>query len=338
MLVRWYQALCLLLALCCFSNGSSVVAADVVVENSPSPEHTSQNPEQAETALYSDRFIFRSKNIDDLVVVLFTFERGTHEGRYYWEFFGAVFEKNHWSFLEGNNKYISADTDLSMIYPSYYAKAEGSAVSGFMIAYDGGDYTLNLSSGPVHPFYQPHNSSTLKKTMGSAEAVLTFKGTEYWGDLIHESLFWKGFNGLTRYKELYKEYQAFYLKTNSGYQVYFHKDSADQQVLLEKYRFLEVPESEGGVITLDQETLHAFKPPLSLSVTESASPPFALYTVPERWEVNINPDIGSLFLWTRGKASINWVVGGYVVMAVEGVIKNGKGGEERIWGFSEYFP
>jgi len=48
--------------------------------------------------------------------------------------------------------------------------------------------------------------------------------------------------------------------------------------------------------------------------------------------------LGHFFCGHAEKASINWVVGGYVVMAVEGVIKNGKGGEERIWGFSEYFP
>jgi len=86
--------------------------------------------------------------------------------------------------------------------------------------------------------------------------------------------------------------------------------------------------------------VHRLKTPIALNSTNRVTPPFALYTVPERWEVPINADFGSLFLWTRGKTSINWVFGGYLIMAIEGVIKKeGEDGEgERVYGFAEYFP
>ncbi len=293
-----------------------------------------------ETLFHLDRFIFKSKDVDDLFIVVFAFERGRQKEGYYGEFFGAVFEKNRWSFLEGNDKYSYASSDLETIFPSYYAKAEGSTVSGFVVGYDGGDYTLKLSSGPVQPVYTAEESKTLNKVLGITEAVVSVNGKEYWGDLVHESLSWQGFEGLKRYKGLYKNYEAFYLKTEAGRQLFFHKNRADRKDFLKKSQLSNTFKAEGGVVLEGLETLYTFKTPMVLSSTNRVTPPFAFYSVPDRWEVPVNSEFGSLFLWTRGKASINWVFGGYVIMAIEGVIKKEgrEGEEERVRGFAEYFP
>jgi len=293
-----------------------------------------------ETLFYLDRFIFKNKDVDDLFIVVFAFERGRQKEGYYGEFFGAVFEKTQWDFLEGNDKYAYASSDLKTIFPSYYAKAEGSAVSGFVVGYDGGDYTLKLSSGPVQPVYTAHEGESINKVIGITEAVVTVNGKEYWGDLVHESLSWKGFEGLKRYKGLYKNYEAFYLKTEGGRQLFFHKNRADRQAFLKRHHLSDTLKSEGGVVLEGLETLYSFQTPIALTSTNRVTPPFAFYTVPERWEVLVNPDFGSLFLWTRAKASINWVFGGYVIMAIEGVIKKEgmEGDGERVRGFAEYFP
>lgn len=320
----------------CFGGAFDPVRAEKLsTDTSPAPAAADASPD--ETAFYSDRFIFRSKSVDDLVIVVFSFERGKQAEGYYGEFFGAVFERNHWAFLEGNDKYAYASTDLKTIFPSYYAKIVGTDLSGFVASYDGGDYTLKLSSGPIAAAYPFHDSETLKKNLGITEAVVTVNGKEHWGDLVHESLFWKGFEGLKRYKGLYKNYQAFFLKTEEGRQIYFYKNQANRKAFLKKHHLAETLQSEGGVVLVGGKTTEIFQPPILLSPINKTSLPFAFYKVPERWDIDLSPGIGSLQLWTRARHSINWIFGGYVIMAIEGVVKKGDG-EERVWGFAEFFP
>jgi len=295
---------------------------------------------EIQTSLHSDRFIFRSGDIDDLVMIFFTFERGKDAQRYYGEFMGAIFERSHWAFFEGNDKYAYKPKDLKIIQPSYYAGVQGTNDSGFILQYDGGDYTLKISSGPVYDLYRPLNGELLKKDIGISEAVVTLHGKEYWGDLIHESIVWKGFNGLTRYKHLYKEYQNFYLKSENGMQIFFHKNKADQVAFEKESHLLETLKSEEGAIFYDNKIIHSFEAPISIVPIKEKTPPFSFYSVPHRWRVEASPELGSLFIWSRGEASINWIVGGYYIMAIEGIIKDSEKSEteERIWGFAEYFP
>lgn len=341
MIVSRYLALVFLFVFLVFFGGKGRVSAENVESLDASQavlDDGDISPD--ETIFYQDRFIFKNKSVDDLFIVVFAFERGRQKEGYYGEFFGAVFEQMQWSFFEGNGNYSYASSDLETIFPSYYARVEGSAVSGFVVEYDGGDYTVKLSSGPVQSVYTVFESETLNKHTGIAEAVVTVDGKEYWGDLVHETLSWKGFEGLTRHKGLYKNYEAFYLKTEDGRQIFFHKNRADRQGFLKKYHLADTLKAEGGVVLEGLKTLYTFQPPIVLSSTSRVTPPFALYTVPERWEVPINADFGSLFLWTRARASINWVLGGYLIMAIEGVIKK-EGMEEegeRVRGFAEYFP
>ncbi|MEC4678168.1 MAG: hypothetical protein VST69_05380, partial [Nitrospirota bacterium] len=333
MILSRYFAIIFLLVFLVFFGGKRQAVADEV----ESPEASRAvlddgNISLDETIFYQDRFIFRTKNVDDLFILVFAFERGRQKEGYYGEFFGAVFEQAQWSFLEGNDKYSYASSNLETIFPSYYAKVEGSAVSGFVVTYDGGDYTLRLSSGPLQSVYSVHKGETLNKKIGITEAVVTLKGKEYWGDLVHETLSWKGFEGLDRHKGLYQDYEAFYLKTESGQQIFFHKNRADRHAFLKKYSLTDTLKSEGGVVLEGLKTVYVLKTPIALSATNRVTPPFAFYSVPERWEVPINSDCGSLFRWTRGKTSINWVFGGYLMMAIEGVIKKeGEDGEgERV--------
>ncbi|MFQ5597757.1 MAG: hypothetical protein ACE5GK_06865 [Nitrospiria bacterium] len=295
------------------------------------------NANEEKTIFYSDRFIFRGEDIDDLHMVLMAFERGGDSEKKYGEFFGAVFEKSQWSFFEGNDKYRFVETDLTVIQPSYYAAADGTASSGFILKYDAGDYTLKISSGPVRRIYTPNNGVTLKKTIGIAEAVLSIHGKKYWGDLIYESLLWNGFDGLMRYKHLYKEYQGFYLKSEAGKLIYFHQNKADQNAFKNTHHLPETLQSEGGVILQKDHIVHTFKSPIPITALKKKTPPLAFYKVPQRWQVDTSPEAGRLFLWSRGEASKNWVTGGYYVMAIEGIVKAGTQ-EERVWGFAEYYP
>lgn len=294
---------------------------------------------EVQTSLHSDRFIFRSGDIDDLVMVFLTFERGKDAQRYYGEFMGAIFERNHWAFFEGNDKYTIQAKDLKIIQPSYYASVQGTKASGFIIQYDGGDYTFKISSGPVYDLYTPLNGESLKKNIGISEAVVTIHNKEYWGDLIHESLVWNGFSGSTRYKHLYKEYQNFYLKSEKGMQIFFHKNKADPVAFKKESHLSETFKSEEGAIFYDNKMIYAFEPPISIIAIKEKTPPFSFYSVPHRWRVEAFPEFGSLFIWSRGEASKNWMIGGYYIMAIEGVVKDSEKSEteERVWGFAEYF-
>ena len=80
---------------------------------------------EPETRYYSDRFVFRSKEVDDLTLVILNFSRGKEGEKYYGEFFGAVFTQTGWWFLEGNDKYFYKPGNLEIIQPSYFAKADG---------------------------------------------------------------------------------------------------------------------------------------------------------------------------------------------------------------------
>ncbi len=289
-----------------------------------------------ETALHSDRFIFRGQDVDELFMVLMTFERGIDHGRIFGEFLGLIFEKNQLAFLEGSAKYPYQSQDFKNIFPSYHTKIEGSSESGFKLSYDGGDATFNISSGPVLPLYQPDNSETIQKIIGVAEAVATIHGKEYWGDLVHESLVWKGFNALTRHEGIYKDYQAFYLKSEKGKQIYLHQNKADQEAFLKKYPLPETLQAEGGVILENQETIHTFKAPIPITWLKEKRSPLGFYTVPEQFRIDTSESLGSLFVWPRDAASKNWFYGGYYIMAIEGLLKGGEE-EERVWGFAEYF-
>lgn len=291
---------------------------------------------EPETRYYSDRFIFRGREIDNLVLAVFTFSRGQEDDKFYGEFFGAIFVHNEWSFLEGNDKYLYKPGDLKTIQPSYFAKAEGSRTSGFKLRYDGGDFTINVASGPVQTLYASDAGKTLQRQIGAAEAVLTLRGKEYWGELIHEPVVWSGFNGLKRYKGLYKEYQAFYLITERGREIYLHRNSASGQEFLDRYHFTETLLPEGGFIRSAKQPAYFFKPPIPLRLLNSIHPPFAFYPVPQRWKVDA-PTVGTLYAWSRKNASKNWVWGGYYLMAIEGVLKTGET-EERAWGVAEYIP
>jgi len=272
------------------------------------------------------------------LILLLSFDRGEQKGRYWGDFFGALFQQNRWAFLEGNDKYPYSSANLKEIQPSYYTRAEGTARSGFVLRYDGGDYRLKLSSGPVQGLYAPNDGQFLTRKIGWAEAVVKIKGREYWGDMVHESLIWKGFDGLERYEGLYKGYQAFYLKSKTGRQIYFHQNKADRKAFLKKYHFTETLQAEGGVVLDKGDSVHTFTSPIGLRAVMKKRP-FAFYSVPKQWEIELPSDLGRAFLWPRGEASKTWIYGGYHVMAIEGVIKKGpEMPEERVWGFAEYFP
>jgi hypothetical protein len=291
---------------------------------------------EPETLYHSDRFVFRSKEVDDLTLVILNFSRGKEGEKYYGEFFGAVFTQTGWWFLEGNDKYFYKPGDLKMIQPSYFAKVEGSAVSGFKLRYDGGDFTLHLSSGPTQPLYTPDAGKTLQKKLGVAEAVLNIRGQEHWGELVHETVVWEGFNGLKRYKGLFKEYHSFYLMTEKGREVYLHRNKSNTQEFLNKYNLAETLLPEGGLIRSGPQSTYLFKPPIPLSLLESIHPLFAFYTLPQRWKIDA-PSVGTLYIWSRGNASKNWIWGGYYLMSIEGVLKT-ETTEERVWGLAEYIP
>jgi hypothetical protein len=121
-----------------------------------------------------------------------------------------------------------------------------------------------------------------------------------------------------------------------GRQIYFHQNKADRGQFLKKYNFSETLQNEGGVILSGKNITHSFKPPIQLTTLKKVTPPFAFYTVPQRWRVEV-PSLGTFFVWSRLRISKHWIFGGYHLMAVEGVMKDGPE-EERIWGFAEYYP
>jgi hypothetical protein len=285
-----------------------------------------------DTVYYSDRFVFLGSDVNAPGLVLLNFSRGRDRGRYYGEFYGAFYDQNRWRHFEGNDKYPYRAGDLTTIQPSYYARAEGSVETGFRLRYDGGDVTLNIASGPTRPLSVPNSGRTLTSTLGVSEALLVIRGKEVWGSLLHEPLRWTGFNGLKRYAGLFKEYHRFYLTTESGREMIFHQNKADRKAFLNRHHLTETFQARGGVIQADG--VYPFIPLIHPS--GALRPGLAFYTVPDRWQADAG-SFGTLHLWSRDMAVRNWLFGGYYLMTVEGVLRNGSR-EERVWGLLEYIP
>jgi hypothetical protein len=292
-----------------------------------------------EVPYYSDRFVFLGNRLDNLVVVLFNFNRGWTGEKPYGEFTGALFYQGKWSYLEGSDLYPypkgHAGNDLTQIQPSYYAKVLGSATSGFKLRYDGGDHTLDLSSGPIRPRYLPHDSPTLKSSVGSSEALLVIHGREYWGKMIHEPLVWSGFNGLKQYRGLFKEYHRFYLLTDHGAEIYFYKNRFNRSEFIDRSTLSDPFRPEGGAMMTPAD-IQIFQAPVSLRTMESIRPFFSFFSLPTRWEMAVE-STGTFHLWSRGHAARGWFLGGYHLMAIEGTLET-EWADARVWGLAEYVP
>lgn len=305
-----------------------------------SASHSETASKTTEVPYYSDRFVFLGNRLDNLVVVIFNFNRGWTGEKPYGEFSGALFYQGKWSYLEGSDLYPypkdHAGRDLTRIEPSYYAKAIGSAASGFKLRYDGGDHTLGIASGPVSPRYLPHNSPTLKSSVGTSEALLTLHGREYWGRMIHEPLVWSGFNGLKRYRGLFKEYHRFYLLTEAGEEVYFYRNRSDRADFIRQSALRDTFHPEGGVV-ISSDGVKPLQPPLQLQTVESSRPFFSFFPLPTRWKMAVGPT-GVLHLWSRGHAARGWFFGGYHLMAIEGILETAGAADVRVWGMAEYVP
>jgi hypothetical protein len=292
-----------------------------------------------EVPYYSDRFVFLGNHLDDLVAVIFNFNRGWTGEKPYGEFSGALFHQGRWSYLEGSDLYPYPKghdgKDLAQIQPSYYAKVVGSATSGFKLRYDGGDHTLDLSSGPIHPRYFPHDSPTLKSSIGSSEALLVIRGREYWGKMIHEPLIWSGFNGLKQYRGLFKEYHRFYLLTDHGGEVYFYKNRFNRADFMRRSTLPDAFRPEGGVM-ISPAGIEPFDLPIQLQIIESTRSFFSFFLLPTRWKMPVE-STGTFRLWSRGHAEKGWFLGGYHLMAIEGTLET-DGTNARVWGMAEYVP
>ncbi len=293
---------------------------------------------ESNSAYYSDRFVFRGKDVQNLVVAVLNFDRGYDGSSYHGEFFGSVFHNHQWSFLEGNGMYRHPSKDLSIIQPSYFARATGTPQTGFKVRYDGGDLTFTLGSALERVIYMPDHGHKIRRSIAVAEAVLTLGGRVHHGEMIHEPLIWKGFDRTRRHKGLFREYQGFYLLTEQGREIYLYQNKADIAQVMKNHHFSEMLSPEGGVSVLPRQRPLLLPRPFSVQVTERTRPAFAFYTIPQRWEITTSD--GVLYLWSRKKIAKNWFYGGYYLMVVEGVLKRKEqpATNERVWGVAEYVP
>jgi len=289
-----------------------------------------------ETPYYSDRFVFQGGEVDDLVLVILNFNRGQVGPKPYGEFFGALFHKGRWSYLEGNDLYPYRAGDLRNIQSSYYARVTGAAASGFKLRYDGGDHTFDLACAPMRTLDTSHVGPTLKSSVSSAEAWLRVRGNVYWGRMIHEPLVWTGFHGLKKYRGLFEAYHRFYLTTAAGREVYFYQNKSDRVKFLSQYDLVDTFQPEGGVMVTAGGVIDRFPQPIALRIVLMARSFLSFFPVPERWEVDASP-LGTFSLWSRGQAEKGWFLGGYHLIAIEGILKTGAA-EERVWGLAEYIP
>ncbi len=307
-------------------------------------------PAERDSAYRADSFTFIGNNINDLVICILNFNRGSDREAGRGEFFGSLYLNGRWRFLEGNDTYPLRGSDLLSIESFYFVKVNGSREQGYLFKYDAGDYTFTLKTDPIPISYRPGDSENLKNDYGHASAALRLANREIPGSVILERLHWSGFNRMRQnYRGLFKSFHGFMLMSERGEKIYLRQNFADPEEFKNRHRLADTIENKGGFLWGRAEG-----GPLvlkSVEEIEAYRPFLTFYRVPRRWKVSAD-GLGHLTLWSRNTILKNWFFGGYALMAIEGLwqpepdrtsdpasdSRGGKPSPQRVWGILEFIP
>jgi len=300
-----------------FMLGSAGVCATVLAQ-----EDLSGSPPGLE--YYSDYFSFAGRDEKGHVAFAIDNNRGRDGDEYQAEHF-LVFhdELEGWRKLKGNGLYGNEAGILEGIPDSPHFRFSGTAAEGFTIHSETNG--LKLITKAIGKRISRKGDEGVY-VMGSDDAILELGNRTVKGRVIHEYLYRSGFNRLTRKSPTaFKDFHGIYLLVDGSGDLYFHHRKGTPT---------SISRNQDGFLFLDgANTVLPFE-----KVTPSGYRlGLGLYRWPTRWEglVIIDGRPGTLSIRTsRSKRVKTWVIGGFVMSIVEGILKiDGK--EYPLYGFAE---
>lgn len=292
-------------------------------DTSPADYPLDQLPDS--TLVYvSDYFSFVGQDSQGSVVFALDNSRGRDGETYQAQHLLVLHDaKTGWARLNGNNAYENVGKELTTIPGSQYFQFQGTPKTGLTIIGESNQLRLTIEPIPSR-FNRRHDAAAV--WMGSAPAVLTWRGRVIPGRVIYEYLRMPDFNRLTHtYWDLLSEYHGFYLKVGTD-DVYLHRQRSERLVPL--MGFLD------GFMVFNGVTDAMKDVQVEVRDYELAR---GFYRWPSAWRITWTGPQGPAVLMLKrvSRTSIwNWAVGGFSMVAVEGELEYG-GKKRPVYGLVE---
>ena len=280
----------------------------------------------AATLIYvSDYFSFTGHDSQGHVAFALDNNRGRDGESYQAEHFLVLHdERQGWIDVAGNGRFENVKKELQGIPDSPFFRFQGTPKTGMTITSDTNQLTLHIDAIPQRTSNRHQGAATW---MGSASALLTWKGRAIAGRVIYEYVMIPDFNRLTRtYWGMWKEFQGLYLMVHSTGDLYMHSQLSERisplvGMITGFAAFNELTESmkDLKVETLDREWA------------------FGFYRWPTAWRITWTGSRGpatlTLTQFDRHRIA-NWVIGGFSMGIIRGELEYA-GQKLPIYGLAE---
>jgi hypothetical protein len=291
-----------------------------------------QTPAEERLAYYSDYFSFIGADDKGRVAFALDTNRGQDGVEFQAEHFVVLHdEKNGWQKLQGNGPFPNPTGKLLSIPNSAHFRFTGLPGTGMVI--EGPANRLALKIQPIPMVIDRHYLND-RYRMGSAPATLNWRDRSLRGRVIYEFVHFNNWNRLTRtYFGFWKNFHGIYLMTidpvtKAPGDFYLHSQQSNKRKSLVGL--------VDGFAVIDKNILH-------LSETEirvrSKRPALGFYLWPNSWSGHWqneakNERIEFSLRLTERKTFANWVLGGFAMGIVKGVVSH-KGRALDAYGFGE---
>jgi len=261
---------------------------------------------------YSDYFSFVGEDDQGLVSFAIDNNRGQDGDTFQADHFLVLHdEKSGWQDVKGNGLYANDQQQLSTIPNSTFFTFEGSPQQGLVINSNVNDLSLTIS--PIQSKIN-RGKGLSQYQMGSAKAVLNWKGREIKGRVIHEYLYLPAFNRLSRkYFGFFKAFNGFYARLGEQGDFYLHLQKSEKLAPL-------IGHALGFVVIND--TFYELKN-IDLK-TESTNFAWGFYSWPNHWRGNIDTASQKNTIelkLVQQNSMANWVLGGFAMGIIKGQLE-----------------
>lgn len=290
-------------------------------------QETAREPDiAAHDVLYvSDRFFFVGQDGRGRVVLSLQSGRGRDGSQWQAKHLGVVHEEERgWIELKGSGTFTNTRRELLTIPDSEAYEFQGGPAYGFIITSTPNALTLRI--GPIVEHLSRAQPSGVHR-MGSAAAVLGWGARVIEGRVIYEHRLIPDYNPLNRvYVGTWKDFQGFFVRTESGHDFYVHRQETGRlsPLLGEQDGF---HATAGKAERLQDAEVKVLSHELALGA----------YRWPTQWRIQWQGENGvrmaELTLIDQHVMS-NWVVGGAALGIVEGKLNDGRS-THTIYGLAE---
>jgi hypothetical protein len=273
----------------------------------------------------SDYFSFVGEDANGRVAFALDNNRGRDGESWQAEHFVVLHdEREGWISLKGTGSYENTTHELQNIPASSFFQIAGTPQSGLSIVSPPNEITLSVEPIP-NRLDQAYQGG--RYWLGSAAAVLQWKGRTLKGRVIYEYFMMPEFNRLSRtYWGLWKHFQGLYIVIEGLGDLYVHSQESDMIAPLVG--------TLNGFLAVHGET-EAFQ---ALQVTLlDHDQALGLFRWPSAWGINWVSKAGTgnaRFKIQDFKSMGNWVIGGFGMGIVQGIV-NYNGQDYPAYGFAE---